>query len=289
MTEGRAALEQVVASLPYRDWAKQHGTDAAKVKAEMAGIRRPQPGSAYARGLVRLARVHPPGGMSPSSPLWLEDGVFVRRFSNFSGAERDAAKTVGFRWMALQLDHSPDVQHNIDHMPIARAEGWKVAGWSTFGQGTDPEADGARHATIVRDLRLTGWLANGETWTEGAEAWKSAAWWKGWDNAGGTGPVALSCMSSETSNFGRPMDWAPWVSRRCMVMPQVYGASDPDYTVGAMVGSFAHTSVPIGLLAPTFDVIDGQGPFTDYMKWTGPRSLWTGDDSRASTFPNLQR
>lgn len=289
MTEGRAALEQTIASLPYRQWAAKHAADAAKVKAEMAGIRRPNPSSAYARGLVRLARVHPPGGMSPSSPLWLEDGVFVRRFANFSGAERAAAKAAGFTWMALQLDHSPDVRHNLDHLSIARAEGWKIVGWATFGQDTSAYADGDRHAGIARQHSLAGWIANGEAWAEEQNAGKSAEWWSGWDTAGGRGPVALSCLSSETANFGRPMDWTPWVNRRCMVMPQVYGATDKDYTVGAMVGSFQHTSVPPGLLAPTFEVIDGVGPFTDYLKWNGPRSLWTGDDSRASTFPNLQR
>lgn len=289
MTEGRAALEQVIASKPYRDWAVNHAADAAKVKAEMAGIRRPQPGSAYARGLVRLARVHPSGGASPAAAIWLRDGVFVRRFSNFSGAEREAALLAGFTWLALQLDHSPDVQHNIDHMAIARAEGWTVVGWSTFGQGTIARTDGARHAEIVRQHKLSGWIANGEAWAEGEHAGKSAEWWLGWDAAGGSGAVALSCLSSETSNFGRAMDWAPWVNRKCMVMPQVYGATYATYTVGAMLGSFAHTSVPVGLLAPTFDVVDGIGPFTDYAKWTGPRSLWTGDDSRASTWPNLQR
>lgn len=289
MTEGRAALEQVVASKPYRDWALDHSADAAKVRAEMQGVRRPLPASAYARGLVRLARVHPKGGAAPVAAVWLRDGVFVRRFSNFSGAERIAARQAGFSWMALQLDHSPDTQHNIDHMAIARAEGWTVVGWSTFGQDTDPQADGARHAALARDLRLSGWIANGEAWTEGEHAWKSSAWWKGWDTSGGSGPVALSCLSSETSNFGRAMDWTPWVNRKCAVMPQVYGATFPTYTVGAMLGSFAHTSVPVGLLAPTFDVVQGAGPFTDYAKWPGPRSVWTGDDSRAATWPNFQR
>jgi hypothetical protein len=289
MSEGRDALEQVIASKPYRDWAGAHRVDSTKVAAEMRGVRRPQPGAAYARGLVRLARVHPKGGGAPVSGLWLRDGVFVRRFSNFSGIERQAARDAGFVWMALQLDHSADVEHNIEHMKIGRSEGWTIVGWSTFGQGTDARADGARHAGLVRDHRLSGWVANGEAWAEAGNAGKSAEWWAGWDSAGGSGPVALSCLSSETANFGRAMDWAPWMNRLCMVMPQVYGATFPTYTVGAMLGSFAHTSVPVGLLAPTFDVIEGVGPFTDYAKWKGPRSVWTGDDSRATTWPNFQR
>jgi hypothetical protein len=39
----------------------------------------------------------------------------------------------------------------------------------------------------------------------------------------------------------------------------------------------------------TFDVIQGAGPFAEYRKWAGPRSVWTGDDSNVSTWAALAR
>jgi len=68
MSELREALDQIVRSKVYRDWAAVSATDANKVKAEMAGTRRPSAGSAFALGLVRIARLTVGAAPPPPPP-----------------------------------------------------------------------------------------------------------------------------------------------------------------------------------------------------------------------------
>jgi hypothetical protein len=273
-------------------------TDKTKVEAELRGERRPLCGSRLGQQIVRLARLDPPSGTPPPipqsaiSPLWTRDGVFVRSLSSFHGDLRDAARAAGFSVIYVQLDHSADVDGNINELGLIggalRAAGWSIAGWSTFGQGTDPAVDGARHAQIHRQLGLDGWIANGESWAEDAGAWKSAAWLQQWNANGGFGPLAVSCLSSDNPNFARAFDYASWLQiPGVAVMPQVYGASHPAYTVTNAVSTMQNAGVPRNRLALTFDVIGGAGPFANYRTWTGPRSVWTGDDSTVSTWGAL--
>lgn len=293
MGEIHEALEQIVGSLPYRAWAATAKTDAGKVDAEMLGQRRPLPGSAFARGLVRLARLDPPGPPAPNiDPVWQRDLVFTRTLSNFTGVLRDAARAAGFSVVLVQLDHTLYADENRQELAAIgaglRAQGWKIAGWSTYGYLSDPRADGVRHATICREVGLDGWVANGEAWAEGQEAWKSAAYLEGWRLGAGTVPLAVSCLSSTTPLYARAFDYQAWLAKPgSAVMPQVYGASDPAYTVGNCLATMTRAAVPTNRLALTFNVVQGTGPFDDYRKWAGPRSVWTGDDSTPDTWAAL--
>lgn len=302
MTEGRSALEQLVASEPYRGWASDpaHAIDARKITAELAGERRTMPGSAYARALVRLARLFPPGPAPATlDPLWQRDLVFTRTLSSFHGQLRDAARAAGFSVVLVQLDHTPYADANRAELSAIgsglRAQGWKLAGWATYGYedetvSHDPRADGARHAALRRELQLDGWVANGELWAETGRAWKTAAYLDGWRLGGGTGPLAVSCLSSTVSGWARAFDYASWLAvPGAAVMPQVYGASDAGYTVANCLDTLRRGGVPTDRLALTFDVIAGVGPFPDYRTWPGPRSVWTGDDSTVDTWKALAR
>lgn len=277
-------------------------TDKAKVSAELRGEQRRKPGSSLAWQVVRLARMDPPPGTPPPIPvsaldaLWRLDGVFVRSLSSFTGILRDAAHAAGFRAIYVQLDHSADVPGNTAELasigPGLRAAGWRIAGWSTYGQGTDAGRDGRRHAQIRHDLDalLDGWVANGETWAEAGGYGKTQAWLDGWRAGGGFGPLAISCMSSTTPNWARSFDYASWLAiPGAAIMPQIYGASDPAYTVANGVATMQNGGVARNRLAPTFNVIQGTGPFADYRTWAGPRSIWTGDDSRPETWVALAR
>lgn len=109
MTEGRAALEQTVGSLPYRTWAALPGskTDAGKVSLEMAGQHRPSPSSAYAKGLVRLARLHPATPAAPPEPP-SGIGLLAKRFAFYrnprGGVENvAAAKSAGLGLAFLNI------------------------------------------------------------------------------------------------------------------------------------------------------------------------------------------
>lgn len=277
--------------------------DAEKNKAEAAlrGDAAKWPSSYLAQAIVRLARLDPPNGTPPPipasalDPLWSRDGVFVRSLSSFHGTLRDAARAAGFSCIYVQLDHSADVPGNRNEIaaigPTLVAQGWKLAGWSTYGQGTDAKADGMRHAAIKAGLpALSGWVANGESWAEGADAGKTAEFLAGWVEGGGVGPLAVSCLSSDNPNWARAFDYRAWLNLPGVaVMPQVYGASFPAYTVTNGVSTMQNGGVPRNRLALTFDVIQGAGPFGDYRTWTGPRSVWTGDDSTVETWAALAR
>lgn len=275
-------------------------TDKAKVDAELRGERRTACSSLMGQSVVRLARMDPPAGTPPPIPasaldaLWMRDGVFVRSLSSFYGDLRDAARASGFSCIYVQLDHAADAEGNINEIASIgaelRAKGWAIVGWSTYGQGTDPVADGVRHAQTKRNLALDGWVANGEAWAEDAGYSKTAGWLAGWRQGGGAGPVAVSCLSSDNPNFARLFDYPSWLAiPGAAIMPQVYGASYPAYTVTNAVSTMANGGVPRNRLALTFDVIQGAGPFANYRTWTGPRSVWTGDDSTADTWAALRR
>lgn len=276
--------------------------DKAKVEAELRGERRATASSKLAQQVVRLARLDPPVGTPPPlpvsaiDPIWTRDGVFTRSLSSFHGNLRAAAIAAGFTAIYVQLDHSADVDGNRTELALIganlRTADWKLAGWATFGQGTDPFEDGRRHAQIRRQLdeHLDGWVANGESWAEGPDAWKSAKWLEGWRQGGGFGPLAISCLSSDNPNFARAFDYPAWLAvPGAAVMPQVYGASFPAYTVTNCLATMANGGVARNRLALTFDVIGGAGPFVDYRTWTGPRSVWTGDDSVPETWAALRR
>jgi hypothetical protein len=97
-------------------------------------------------------------------------------------------------------------------------------------------------------------------------------------------------MSSDNPNYARAFDYPVWLALPgCAVMPQVYGATYPAYTVSNGRATMMNGGVPTSRLAMTFDVIQGVGPFADYKTWPGPRSIWTGEDSEPATWPALNR
>lgn len=304
MGEIHKQLEKLVASKIHKD-AKIGPEDRNKIDLELQGKRRPAAGSSYAQAIIALARLDPPRPAPPLplvalDPLWVRDGVFVRSLSSFHGDKRDAARAAGFTCIYVQLDHSGDVAGSINELhqigPSLMAQGWRFAGWSTYGQGTDATEDGARHAQIRRELDgyLDGWIANGEIWAEGPDPSpdfnKTKDWLAAWTTGGGFGPVAVSCMSSDNPNWARPFDYQSWLNiPGCAVMPQCYGATYPAYTVYNCVATMANGKVPRSRLNITFDVIAGAGPFADYKTWAGPRSVWTGEDSEPATWVALNR
>lgn len=297
MGEIHDRVSAITKTMPYKTWAVTSPTDARKIDLELAGQRRPTAGSPYARELIGLARLDPPD-VTPPTPtvaeVWRRDGVFVRVLSNFHGDLRQAARAARFSWLAIQLDHSSYVGANEQELAAIgntlRGQGWTIAGWATAGQGTDPAEDARRDASIVARLGLKGWVANLELWAESTDIWKTGAYLRAWNAAGAPCPLAVSCMSSTTPSWAREFDYPSWLAQTgTAVMPQVYGASNSAYTVANATATMAKGGVPQDRLAPTFDVIGGQGPFPDYLTWTGPRSVYTGDDSTVGTWKALAR
>ena len=185
----------------------------------MQGKRRPVAGSAYAQAIIELARLDPPKPAPPLplvalDPLWVRDGVFVRSLSSFHGDKRDAASAAEFSCIYVQLDHSGDVGGNIAELhaigPCLMAQGWRFAGWSTYGQGTDPSAGrGQPREDPSRARRLPGRVGrerrdlggrNRRVEVEGVD--------RGVDSQRRLRPRRRLCMSSDNPNYARAFDYA---------------------------------------------------------------------------------
>lgn len=304
---GRTALSKIFASKPYRDWAAIPGNkiDAAKIAAEFQGTPKPKAGSAYAQGFQTLCRLNPPDGVPVPPPppppstvaaVWRLDAAFTNGgLSNFAGAVRQHAWDLGWRAVYIQLMHinQDQINANIDEMQRPVWSQWTKVGWSTYGQGSDPEQDGQAAAALCKQLDLAGWKANGEAWAEQQYAWKTSAFIKGWTEGGAPCPLGWSVLSSDTANFARAFDYNSALSvAGADIDLQVYGATYATYTVGAGLGMLAKVvpPVPIGRTTMSFDVNgDGNGPFPDYRTWGGPRRLWNVGNATVATFDALTR
>jgi hypothetical protein len=230
--------------------------------------------------------------------LWQQDGVFCVGLSAFN-QYRAIAFQHGFRWMAPILTHDPAAIGNKTelerHAATDRAEGWKLAGWGTYGQAATPETDAALAVGLVKELGLDGWVANGEAWAEGANISYSNRFIAEWKAEGGTGPLAVSCLSSDTANWAREFDYEAWLAIGSAVMPQVYGNEHPGYTVAACLGMLEKAHVPQAELNLTFGTYESSGgrpltvPYTDYQGWSGPRTVYVGERTAVDGWPKLAR
>lgn len=303
---GRLYLQQVFGSDPYKKWAAipANATDASKIARKFAGTNTTRPGSNYARGLWGLCAENPPSGtpvpppppVSTVAAVWKLDAAFTNGgLSNFAGTVRQHAWDLGWRAVYIQLMHIAQAQidANVAEMQRAPWAQWTKIGWSTYGQGTDPEADGRAAAGLCKQLGLAGWKANGEAWAEAQYAWKTQAFVKGWTEAGAPCPLGWSVLSSDTANFARAFDYNTALSvAGADIDLQVYGATVPTYTVGAGLGMLSKVvpPVPVGRTTMSFDVNgDGNGPFPDYRTWAGPRRLWNVGNATVATFDALVR
>ncbi len=301
---GRVALTKVFNSSPYKTWAVQtaNKVDASKVARKFDGVNTPKPSSGYAQGLWELCAQNPPSGVPvpPVPPatavaaVWRQDAAFSNGgLSNFAGTARDRALQLGWTAVYIQLMHISQAQidANIAEMQRSNWSAWTKIGWSTYGQGTDPEQDGKAAASLCKQLHLSGWKANGEAWAEQQYAWKTAAFLKGWVEGGAPCPLGWSVLSSDTANFAREFDYATALSvAGADIDIQVYGATVPTYTVGAGLGMLSKAKVPVSRTTMSFDCTDtGTGPFGDYRTWSGPRRLWNCGNATVQTFDALAR
>lgn len=303
---GRAALQKIFASQPYKTWAAVPGnkTDAAKVAAEFNGTQRPKAGSGYAQGFQSLCRLNPPDGTPVPPPpepatvaaVWKLDAAFTNGgLSNFAGTPRQHAWDLGWRAVYIQLMHIAQSQIDANLAEMARSQWsqWTKVGWATYGQGSDPEQDGQAAADLCKQYGLAGWKANGEAWAEAQYAWKTAAFIKGWVAGGAPCPLGWSVLSSDTANFARAFDYNSALSvAGADIDLQVYGATYATYTVGAGLGMLSKVvpPVPVGRTTMSFDVNgDGNGPFPDYRTWAGPRRVWNVGNATVATFDALVR
>ncbi len=306
-TEGRAALTKVFTSSPYRAWAAVPGnkTDASKIARKFQGTNTTRCSSGYGQGIWELCAMNPPSGIPvppPPAPVtvaqvWRFDAAFTNGgLSNFAGAARQRAWDTGWRAVYIQLMHinQDQIDANIAEMGRAQWAQWTKVGWATYGQGTDPKADGFAAAQLCHQHALVGWKANGEAWAEAQYMWKTSAFVDGWVAGGAPCPLGWSVLSSDTANFARAFDYQSALSvSGADADLQVYGATYPTYTVGAGLGMLAQVKpspVPVGRTTMTFDVNGtGTGPFPDYRTWAGPRRLWNVGNATAATFDALAR
>lgn len=97
----REYLEMLIASLPYREWAKRHPIDASKVAAAMKGQTTPAPSSKYGKALVGLAQLNPKNPTSTYNGVLKQPGALWRQ-SDSEDIER--FYNAGGRWALLQFN-----------------------------------------------------------------------------------------------------------------------------------------------------------------------------------------
>lgn len=225
--------------------------------------------------------------------IWNADAVMMEGgLSNFHGDARARAYATGWRVIETQLLHTGYAAANEAEIPVFTREGWVPVGWGTYGQDTDPYADGRTAAGICNRLTfLRGWKANGEAWAEGALSWKTAEFLRGWRDGGGRVPLGWSVLSSDTANYAREFDYPTALSvQGADIDVQVYGATVPTYTVAAANGMLDKAGVPPSRRAITFDLAgNGGGPFADYRTWKGPRRLFNDGRATVESFNQLAR
>ena len=302
----RLALEDLFKTPEYRIWALKPGNqiDASKIARNFAGTPTTTCGTLYGKAVQKLVRANPkPSTPIPPpaiDPVWQLDAAFTSGgLSNFNGSPRDTALATGWKAVYIELLNTTYGAANLAEMVRPPWNPWMKIGWGTYGQGTDPEQDGRNAAAICKaNPALKGWKANGETWAEGNESWKTQAFLDGWREGGAPVPLGWSVLSSDTANFARSYAYEVALSALASDIDcQVYGATDAGYTVGACLGMLSKVGnppgsdpVPVNRTTMTFDVNgNGDGPFTDYLTWPGPRRLWQPDKATVATFNALKR
>lgn len=292
MSTDREVADMIRTSVGYKTTVGP--TDKKKVESARIGVRTPRPSSKLGRAAWELYLRQPPPPVPSPSPLaavWRADGIYTTALGNFDGLRRNPAKQAGFTVVNVQLLHAVYGAANESHIPIFRQEGWTVCGWGTFGQGSDPTQDGQDAAAVCKRLGLAGWKANGETWAEWDNSWKTQAFLNGWNAGGAPCPLGWSVLSSDTANYARAFAYDVALSSPgADIDIQVYGATHATYTVGAGLGMLDKAGVPVSRTTMTFDITqDGTGPFDDYRTWPGPRRVWVGEWSTADTYRQLAR
>jgi hypothetical protein len=232
------------------------------------------------------------GPLPPSPPVVLTRSVapvfdryvFAGVLSNFDGVARGRAWEKGYRTILVQLgDGSATAALNTTELLNAgaayRAEGWRLAGWNACQDG-QPEANAQRAALEVYTHGLDGWMSNWEAWGEGLNKALATRWTVEWRRAGCPVPLGLSCLSSETPNYARDFDYAPWVALNAAICAQVYGDYYPAYTVANMKATMKRGGVPPELLAPTFGAVGPYDAYADYTTWLFSRGIWVAGQVR---------
>lgn len=282
----------------WERWTRDNPGEARALiafRAAPAGTAAPKLQTPTGRALVVFARM-----VKPQSALWRRGIVYSAGLSAFHGGLRQAARAQGFSVVMPNLLHDPSAgpseRELVKLTPELRANGWKLAGWGTYGQGTDPVKDARAAATIVERVGLDGWTANGELWAETVTGgfWKTDAFLDEWDRLLGRDvPLAISCLSSDTATYPRLFDWQAVLQRPGVsIQPQVYGNVDRGYTVAAALGMLARAGVPRERVNLTLGTYHSHGlpiPWADYRTWAGARSIYLGERITAAEYGELAR
>jgi len=295
----REGFEALRRTKPYLEWAESssgNAIDARKLDRKLAGEKTPKPRSGYALSLWRMLDAPPP--VVPLSPIWQRDIVFSTSLSSFHDPGRTDALERGWTVVAPELLHGANSAGSAAELRLIgdrlRREGWSLAGWGTYGQGTDPEKDGIAAGAIVAELGLDGWIANGETWAEGKDAWKSRAFLEGWaaSRAPKGCPLSVSCNGSDT-NLPREFDYEAWLEvPGAAIMPQAYTNVDAGYTWEASLEMLTAAGVPRSRISMTFGTWPFSGkpiPFDRYKTWPGPRGAYVGERMPAGGWAKMER
>ena len=187
--------------------------------------------------------------MKPNA-IWRLPAVSCTSLSN-TGNRREPLYASGFRRLDILIcEGIQRHQANMDELrsigPRLISEGWTLCTWhSTTGKAAPAtEAEAAWMAIRDHGGMISGHVLNGETWYEGAEAWRTRIYLKEFQRLSGL-PMASWPMGSEAPQYAREFDYASCVELGCMIYPQQYQNTFPGLTIPNGDANLETAHVPI--------------------------------------------
>lgn len=276
----------------WEKWVAANPGEATKLAAYRAGAALfPSMATQTGKAFALFARM-----LKPHHPLWHRNISFSVKLPDLDATEKAALRSKGFGTLApILTNHIPaEVAANKADLRNSgaayRSLGWSLAGWGTYGQSQDTVVDARAAATVVEDLNLDGWIANGELWAESEFFWKTAAFISEWLRLVPEIPLAISCLSTSTPQWVRPFDYAtPLATAGVSIRPQVYGGSSPGmgFTVAGARTLMARAGVSPARYGLTLGTFGNSIPWSDYATWAGIRDVYCGEMIPPGEIANL--
>jgi hypothetical protein len=265
-------VDRVLASIPYKAWAKLHTIDAAKVASERKGTRRPLSGDPYGRVLIEAIRVGIEWETPPPLPAPF-NGRGLALLEPRGGTEDiAAAKAAGFTYLLLNIAFVSGGSWDVQRQR-ADSLGLAVVPWRrVLGPQDSAQVEAVAHAwgspAVAHNLEAEAVT----TYTPAQLAATVTTLGYKRQRAVITEPWAQN-----GAGWGALKDW--------VAMPEAFMNANPIFTPSA-VTTHAHQegmpmSVPLFGWGVWGDAPHDVSPASYLGVWRGPFAVYPGDGKEA--------
>lgn len=270
-----ADVDNLLASKWYRVWAALHVVDVHKIALERAGVRRPDPGDAFAKvvvDVIRLSLAAPPPPPPKRAPS-LFDGLWAFARGPHSGSETEklqALRAAGYQAVFFNIgDHASDEWEAWESLAGQAGLVWGY--WARCYT----RADIARLVQATEGRRRPAVIVNLEQ-NAGDPRWTLT----GTDVAAELAALDLSCQIGVSTEPFMPenFNWLPLIEMGCVDLPQTSVLEFPDMPPSAAVARAEQFGwkQPVPSLA-TY-AVNGIDPVRSMYGRSKPFGIYTVDD-----------